>query len=124
MTPEVETLLNLAAQVPSEERAEFLARECSDLAARREVATMLRYADDAESFFDTAIRGVVSSARLTAKKTIVVPAGSAVQPRKAPCSSSHRAASLVYRLWSAFFALRACGKRRPHLRVDTNGGPK
>ena len=61
MRPEVESLLSLAAEVPPERRAEFLQRRCPDAAMRHEVIQLLRYADDAESFFDLAIQGVAAS---------------------------------------------------------------
>jgi tetratricopeptide (TPR) repeat protein/tRNA A-37 threonylcarbamoyl transferase component Bud32 len=61
VNPEIERLLELAAQVPSEARPEVLARECSTPGARDEVWDLLRYAEEAECCFDHAIQGVASS---------------------------------------------------------------
>jgi tRNA A-37 threonylcarbamoyl transferase component Bud32/tetratricopeptide (TPR) repeat protein len=61
VTPEVERLLELAAQVPSEARANVLAREIPNPAVRAEVTALLRYADEAECYFDNAVQAVASS---------------------------------------------------------------
>ncbi len=58
MNRDVQRLLNLSAELPPEQQAAFLARECPDPLVREEVAALLRYADEAESFFDNAIQGV------------------------------------------------------------------
>lgn len=56
--PEIERLLGLLAEIPVELRPEFLERECPDAAVRDRVAALLRDAEEAESYFDSIIRGV------------------------------------------------------------------
>jgi tetratricopeptide (TPR) repeat protein len=63
MNPEVERLLDLAAQVPSEKWPALLARECPDPLIRAEVAAALQYSSDAELCFDAAIQGLAMSLR-------------------------------------------------------------
>ena len=57
MNPQVARLVELAAEVPPEQLAEVLAQECPDPAVRAEVAALLKYADEAESYFDNIIQG-------------------------------------------------------------------
>ena len=61
MNPQVARLVELAAEVPPEQLAEVLAQECPDPAVRAEVAALLKYADEAESYFDNIIQGAASS---------------------------------------------------------------
>src|SRR5215475_9302099 len=61
VNPEIEALLSAAAEVSSEMRAELLARECPDPSVRAEVAALMQYADEAESYFDNIIQGAASS---------------------------------------------------------------
>ena len=63
MNPEVERLVDLAAEVPPARRAEFLAETCPDPRVRAEVESLLEYATDAESYFNDAIQGVAWSLR-------------------------------------------------------------
>lgn len=63
MKRELTELLERAAEVPLRMRSNFLERECPDPIVRRQVATLLQDADDAESFFDRAIQGVAASLR-------------------------------------------------------------
>ena len=63
MSPEVERLMCLAADLPLAERAEFLTAECPDLELRAEVESLLEYATRTESYFQDAIRGVARSLR-------------------------------------------------------------
>jgi tetratricopeptide (TPR) repeat protein len=65
MSPDVERLLDLAAQVPSEEWPALLARECPDPLVRAEAAAALEYSHDAELYFDEAIGVVAVSLRAT-----------------------------------------------------------
>ena len=55
MSPEIEKLLELAAQVPVEIRVEVLERECPDAAVRDQVTALLRYAEEAESYLDSIV---------------------------------------------------------------------
>jgi serine/threonine protein kinase len=57
----VERLLELAARLPTDGQAAFLARECPDPLIRAEVASLLQYAGDDEAYFDDAIGGVAFS---------------------------------------------------------------
>ena len=61
MNRKLESFLKSTAQFPSEMQTEALARECPDPAVRAEVAALIQYADEAESFFDNIIQGVASS---------------------------------------------------------------
>ena len=61
MNQEIERLLDLAGPVPANARDPLLARECPDSAVRAEAAAFLRYADEAESYFDEIVQGVASS---------------------------------------------------------------
>ncbi|MBZ5611078.1 MAG: protein kinase [Acidobacteriia bacterium] len=63
MNLEVERLLDLAAEVPSGRRTEFLAQQCPDPLVRAEVESLLEYATGAESYFQDAIQGVARSLR-------------------------------------------------------------
>ncbi len=100
MSPRAEKLLDLAAQVTEEARAEFLARECPDPRERAEVAALLQYADDAESDFDHAIRGVALSLRPSR------------EPLPGDVIGSYRLASLIGRggMGSVYLADRADGE--------------
>jgi hypothetical protein len=66
--PELERLLGLLADVPVELRPEFLERECPDAAVRDRIAALLRDAEEAESYFDSIIRGVPASRRNSQRK--------------------------------------------------------
>jgi tetratricopeptide (TPR) repeat protein/predicted Ser/Thr protein kinase len=57
----LESFLKSTAQFPPEMQTEVLARECPDPAMRAEVAALIQYADEAESFFDNIIQGAASS---------------------------------------------------------------
>ena len=61
MNPEIERLLELAAQVPAEMRSELLKRECPDASIRDQVTALLHYAEEAESYLDSIVRGVPPS---------------------------------------------------------------
>jgi tetratricopeptide (TPR) repeat protein len=58
---EFERLLDLAGPVAANARDPLLARVCPDSAVRAEAAAVLRYADEAESYFDEIVQGVASS---------------------------------------------------------------
>jgi len=58
MSTEVERLLALAAEVLPADRARVLA--CASSSLRNEVDELLRYADEAETYFDQAIQGAAS----------------------------------------------------------------
>ncbi len=61
MNPEVERLLDLAGPAPAEARDQLLHRECHDPTMRAEASAVLKYADEAESYFDDIVQGVASS---------------------------------------------------------------
>src|SRR5690349_9663944 len=63
MNPEVERLLDLVADTPTERRATFLEQHCPDPRVRAEVLELLDYVTEAEARFDAAIRGVAASVR-------------------------------------------------------------
>ncbi len=100
MNQDLERLLGLAADVPPHRREDFLERECPDPAVRGEVAELLRYADDAETFFDRAIRGVAASWRTQG------------EPSSGDLVGSYRVVSLIDRggMGSVYLAERADGE--------------
>src|SRR3954452_23062611 len=55
--------MELVAEIPTQQREEFLQRECPDPIVRGEVTALLRYLDESESFFEDAIHGVAASFR-------------------------------------------------------------
>lgn len=61
MNPHVEVIADLAAQLPPEDREDYLASQCPDAAVRACVAGLLQAAEEAEAYFDAAIRGMASS---------------------------------------------------------------
>ncbi len=61
MNPEVERLLDLAGPAPAGVREQLLSRECQDPTMRAEASAVLKYADEAESYFDDIVQGVASS---------------------------------------------------------------
>ncbi len=63
MNPEVIQLFDRAAQLPPHERQAFLIENCSDPSLREEAESLLRYASNAESLFDAAVRDVAISMR-------------------------------------------------------------
>ena len=100
MNQDLERLLGLAADVPPHRREDFLERECPDPAVRGEVAEFLRYADDAETFFDRAIQGVAASWRMQG------------EPSSGDLVGSYRVVSLIDRggMGSVYLAERADGE--------------
>jgi tetratricopeptide (TPR) repeat protein/predicted Ser/Thr protein kinase len=107
VTPEIEKLLDVAAQIPSERRAQFLARQCPDPQVRAEVSALIRYADDAESCFEEAIQGVAASLR------------SRHEPSPGDTIGSYRIVSLVDRggMGSVYLAERADGEIQQRVAV-------
>jgi tetratricopeptide (TPR) repeat protein len=61
MNPELQRLAHEAAELPSESRWAFLARECPDSQARAEVSAFLKCASGAEHWLDGAVRGIAMS---------------------------------------------------------------
>jgi tetratricopeptide (TPR) repeat protein/tRNA A-37 threonylcarbamoyl transferase component Bud32 len=104
---EVERLLDLAAQVPSGRRADFLAQECPDPLVRAEVESLLEYATGAESYFNEAVRGVALSLRTSHEAS----PGDAI--------GSYRIVSLIGRggMGSVYLAERADGEIQQRVAV-------
>jgi serine/threonine protein kinase len=107
VSPDIKKLLDLAAQIPSERRAQFLARQCPNPQVRAEVSALIRYADDAESCFEEAIQGVAASLRC----------------RHEPCPGdaigSYRIVSLIDRggMGSVYLAERSDGEIQQRVAV-------
>ena len=107
MNLEVERLLDLAAELPTTQRGEFLTQQCPDPALRAEVESLLDYATGAESYFSEAIQGVARSLR-TSREAV---AGDAI--------GSYRIVSLIGRggMGSVYLAERADGEIQQRVAV-------
>jgi predicted Ser/Thr protein kinase len=100
LNPEIERLLDAAARLRPEQRADFLAGACPDPAMRAEVESLLQYANEAESYFDQAIQGVASSLR------------NGREPGPGDAVGSYRIVSLIGRggMGNVYLAERADGE--------------
>jgi serine/threonine protein kinase len=63
MNAQVERLLELAAQLPVEERNGFLANECCDPEIRAEVESLLPFYAGTSAYFEAAVQGVARTAQ-------------------------------------------------------------
>ena len=61
MNPEIQRHPDAAGPAPSHARRQALAHDRHDPAVREEASTLLKYADQAESYFDEVVQGVASS---------------------------------------------------------------